>query len=243
MFTVLVLILFQSLIPEGPRENPMDRQVYVYLPPGTFQMGCSPRDEQCSSRERPAHEVQITRGFWMARTEATLAAYEEFSATTGAPGSDQPGPRRRPFVGVSWVLADAVCKWSGGRLPTEAEWEYAARAGNTRARYDDIDEIAWTKDNSGKTFHEAGQKKPNNFGLYDMIGNVWEWTADWYADNYYEDSPRIDPAGPAAGDKRSLRGGSWYDDAGNARASFRGFDDPAAGFSSVGFRCVRDSMP
>ena len=206
-------------------------------------MGCSPLDNECSIREVPAHEVRISRGFWMSRTETTLATYEEFSSATGAPETGQPPPRRRPLVGVNWDLASSICAWSGGRLPTEAEWEYAARGGNTRPRYGGLDEIAWTRENSSRTLHEVAQKEPNNFGLYDMLGNVWEWTADWYAENYYADSPATDPKGPASGEKRSLRGGSWYDDAGNARASFRGFDDPNEGFLSVGFRCVRDEMP
>jgi formylglycine-generating enzyme required for sulfatase activity len=144
---------------------------------------------------------------------------------------------------LNWNVANQLCSWSGGRLPTEAEWEYAARAQTSSGRYDVAREIAWTKENSGGNFHEAAQKKPNNFGLHDMLGNVWEWTADWYAEDYYQQSPVADPKGPRTGEKRSLRGGSWYDDDGNARASLRGFDDPAAGFLSVGFRCVRDTEP
>src|SRR5262245_19792117 len=112
MLGVILLLLAQSLL-EGPRENPIDRQVYVHIPPGSFQMGCSPRDRECSEREVPAHEVTITKGFWMSQTEATLAAYEEFSLATGSPESPQPGPRRRPVVGVSWNVANQLCKWSG----------------------------------------------------------------------------------------------------------------------------------
>ena len=240
--TWLVALVLQGLL-NGPRENPLDRLIYVYIPPGSFQMGCSPRDEQCSAREIPAHEVRITKGFWMSQTEVTLGAYEEFANATGAPEPNQPGSRKRPIANISWTTANAMCDWSGGRLPTEAEWEYAARAGNTSPRYGESGDIAWTKSNSGGVIHEAAQKKPNNFGLYDMLGNLWEWTADWYAEDYYVTSPVEDPKGPPSGEKRSLRGGSWYDDDGNARASMRGFDDPKAGFLSVGFRCVRDEAP
>src|SRR5690348_3133615 len=144
MLAIVLVFFTQSLIPDGPRENVYDRQAYVFIPPGSFEMGCSPRDAQCSDREVPTHQVHITRGFWMSQTEATLAAYEEFASATGAPESPQPGSRKRPIVGLSWTVANALCAWSGGRLPTEAEWEYAARAGNTRGRYGNSDEIAWT---------------------------------------------------------------------------------------------------
>src|SRR5688572_9218377 len=127
MLRIIFFAVTQTLFPDVPRENPIDRQVYVFVPPGTFQMGCSPIDDQCSVREIPSHEVRITRGFWMSRTETTLATYEEFASATGAPETGQPPPRRRPLVGVSWELASSICAWSGGRLPTEAEWEYAAR--------------------------------------------------------------------------------------------------------------------
>ena len=129
-----------------------------------------------------------------------------------------------PIVDVTWDDAQAYCSWAGGRLPTEAEWEYAARAGSTAARYGDLDEIAWYADNSGRQrldsdriwnedranyakrlnengngMHEVGQKRANGFGLYDMLGNVWEWVNDWYDENYYQNSPSQDPAGPASG--------------------------------------------
>ncbi len=123
-----------------------------------------------------------------------------------------------PIVDVTWDDAQAYCSWAGGRLPTEAEWEYAARAGSTAARYGDLDEIAWYADNSGRQrldsdriwkedqanyakrlnengngMHEVGQKRANGFGLYDMLGNVWEWVNDWYDENYYKNSPSPRP--------------------------------------------------
>src|SRR4026208_2508270 len=106
MLSLFLLILTQSLLPDGPRENVIDRQSYVFIPPGTFQMGCSATDSQCSEREVPVHAVQITHGFWMSQAETTLAAYEEFSSATGAPEASQPGSRKRPIVGLSWNVAD-----------------------------------------------------------------------------------------------------------------------------------------
>jgi formylglycine-generating enzyme required for sulfatase activity len=161
-----------------------------------------------------------------------------------------------PIVDVTWDDAQAYCSWAGGRLPTEAEWEYAARAGSTAARYGGLDEIAWYADNSGRQhfdseifskeypgnnineemeryrkrlsengngMHEVGQKRANAFGLYDMLGNVWEWVNDWEAVDYYKDSPSQDPAGPdrTAQDCRIGRGGSWGGGPGFVRASGR----------------------
>ena len=100
-----------------------------------------------------------------------------------------------PIVNVSWDDAQAYCGWMGGRLPTEAEWEYAARGGSTEARYGNLDDIAWYGKNSGNQTHDVAQKRANGFGLYDMLGNVWEWVSDWYDQYYYQSSPSQDPQG------------------------------------------------
>ena len=105
------------------------------------------------------------------------------------------------------------------RLPTEAEWEYAARAGTSGDRYGNLGAIAWYEDNSGDRTHPVGRKAPNAWGLYDMLGNVWEWVEDWYGD--YPGGAVTDPAGPVSGSKRVSRGGSWYDSARYCRASYR----------------------
>ena len=142
-----------------------------------------------------------------------------------------------PVETVNWSEAQSYCQALGMRLPTEAEWEYAARAGSTGSRYGDISQIAWFSANSvGKT-HEVMQKQPNAWGLYDMLGNVWQWTADWYADKYPGNS-ETDPHGPANGRYRAMRGGSWYFDPAYVRASFRSWLVPEFRLYDIGFRCL-----
>jgi formylglycine-generating enzyme required for sulfatase activity len=147
----------------------------------------------------------------------------------------------RPVVNVGWDDAAAYCQWAGGRLPTEAEWEYAARAGTTGARYADLDSAAWYQSNSAKPTHPVGQKMPNGFGLYDMFGNVMEWVADWYDDFYYRQSPAQDPAGPSSGQYRVMRGGNWTHTARYMRASTRWRSEPTYSAWALGCRCVLEA--
>jgi formylglycine-generating enzyme required for sulfatase activity len=223
--------------------NPKDGLKYVWIPPGTFQMGCSPGDSECGSDEKPRHQVTITKGFWLGQTEVTVGAYKRFAAATGRkmpPAPDfNPGwtNEQMPIGSVSWDDAQAYCAWAGGRLPTEAEWEYGARGGSTAARYGPVDEVAWYTANGGDQPHPVGEKRANGFGLYDVLGNVWEWVNDWYDKNYYQNSPSQNPTGPTSGTKRVLRGGSWAGDAGPVRASNRCPSNPASRNRNLGFRC------
>jgi formylglycine-generating enzyme required for sulfatase activity len=150
------------------------------------------------------------------------------------------GNEAMPIVDVTWDGAQAYCNWVAGRLPTEAEWEYAARGGSTEARYGPVDEIAWYTQNSQDQTHDVAQKRANGFGLYDMLGNVWEWVNDWYDQSYYQSSPSQDPQGPASGQSRVLRGGSRIDYPWYVRVSNRVRFNPANCDLVIGFRCVRE---
>ncbi len=268
--------------PETVKTNLKDGLKYVLIPPGSFEMGCSAGDSECDADEKPAHQVTITKGFWLGQTVVTVGAYKRFAAATGRPMPPEPtflgrplnpawGDDAMPIVDVTWDDAQAYCRWAGVRLPTEAEWEYAARAGSTAARYGDLDEIALYGDNSGSQRvdsatiwkeglanyvqrlnengngpHDVGLKRANGFGLYDMLGNVWEWVNDRYEENYYQNSPSQDPRGPASGSYRVLRGGSWYNFTRVVRVSGRDRFIPGVGgvpgpaYSSGGFRCARE---
>jgi formylglycine-generating enzyme required for sulfatase activity len=241
---VLAAIWRQGLAAGEVMVNPIDELRYVWIPPGTFMMGCSPGDSECIDWEKPAHQVMISKGFWIGRTPVTVGAYKRFAGATGrqmppAPDFNNGWTNENvPIVGVTWDDAQTYCRWVGGRLPTEAEWEYAARGGNAEARYGPIDEIAWYRDNSGGRIHDVAQKGANGFGLFDMLGNVGEWVNDWFNPNYYQVSPSQDPQGVASGQARVGRGGTWGHDASSVRASYRGWGAPADVNNWVfGFRC------
>ncbi|RPI17804.1 MAG: formylglycine-generating enzyme family protein, partial [Acidobacteriales bacterium] len=161
---------------------------FVSVAPGEFQMGCSPGDNECGDDEKPAHRVKITKAFEIGKYEVTQAQWE---AVMGANPSATRGPDL-PVEQVSWYDVQEFLSAMNGRndgyfyrLPTEAEWEFAARAGTTGVRYGELDAIAWYGRNSGDQPHPAGGKQPNAWGVYDMLGNVWEWCQDWYqADSY-----------------------------------------------------------
>jgi formylglycine-generating enzyme required for sulfatase activity len=227
--------------PGAARVNPKDRLKYVWIPPGTFMMGCSPGDNGCGDEEKPRHHVVITRGFWMSQTSVTVDAYKRFARTGRAmprePYSDASMNKDFPIEGVTWNDAHAYCVWVGGRLPTEAEWEYTTRGGSNEARYGSLDDVAWYNDNSGAAAHEVAQKRANSFGLYDMLGNVHQWVNDWYDHDYYKSSPSRDPQGPTSGQAHGLRGGNWGTAPFLVRASSR-FYNLTENDGAAGFRCV-----
>lgn len=190
-------------LPGSIWENPKDGLKYVWIPPGKFLMGCSQGGAECFADEKPAHEVTITRGFYMGQTEVTQEAYRRVTGKTPSIFKAEQSPVEQ----VSWTDAKSYCEAVGLRLPTEAEWEYAARAGSKDARYGKLADIAWYLGNSGGQTHPAKSKAPNASGLYDTLGNVREWVADWYDEGYYKVSTPIDPQGPSSGTTRGLRGG------------------------------------
>jgi formylglycine-generating enzyme required for sulfatase activity len=237
----------RSATPLNTKTNPQDGQVYVWIPPGSFMMGCSADDEQCFNDEKPAHQVTISQGFWIGQTEVTVRAYEKFAGVEGGsnktasgdiPAGNTTAEQLMPAVNITWDEATRFCTWAGGRLPTEAQWEYAARAGSSTARYNDVDEIAWYDKNSNNTVHQAAQKRANALGLFDMLGNAWEWVSDFYDGQYYSKSPSSDPAGPDAGHLHGLRGGSWLSNSKLVRVSDRGRSTAELRFNYFGLRCV-----
>jgi formylglycine-generating enzyme required for sulfatase activity len=203
--------------------NPKDGLTYVWLPPGKFMMGCSPGDTVCDSDEVPQREVTIAKGFWIGQTLVTQAAYRRVMGTN--PSFHQ-GHDQLPVERVKWGDALRYCTDIGMRIPTEREYEYAARGGNPAARYGNLDAIAWYRDNSGGRTHEVATKLPNGFHLYDMLGNVWEFTNDPYKPE--------DPIYVA------MRGGSWFTSAKSMRVSIRGFDVANRTRTFSGFRCAGD---
>jgi len=220
--------------PADVRVNPKDGLKYVWIPPGNVTTGCSPGDNDCYEDEYPSRKVTLSRGFWLSQTEVTQAAFEKVmeynpSVFEGA---------TLPVEMVTWNEADEYCRAIGGRLPSEAEWEYAARAGTTSARYGNLDEIAWYWQNSDFSTHPVAKKKPNAFGLYDMLGNVVEWTYTWYWVQLNQEN--INPTGPSIGEFKSLKGGGWWDDPDLVRASYRARIEPGDTDFNIGFRCVSE---
>ena len=192
---------------------------FVRIPGGSFAMGDN--SSQAQLNEQPVHHVTIS-SFWMARTEITFVQWKNFLDESGYPvGRSKSKSGMHPIVGVSWDDAQAYCRWFSEkykvamRLPTEAEWEYAARGGLEGKQYPNGDTTSLRQANfasAGGSFAVA-QYPPNGYGLYDMAGNVFEWTGDWYDQDYYKVSPKVDPRGPATENgklqRRADRGGGW----------------------------------
>lgn len=249
------LAWYWTLVAPSAAETPhhmigQDGAPMVLVPAGEFTMGSNEVED-----EQPIHQVHLD-AFYMDTFEVTTSRYASFlKATQLAP------PRRwdevrlprdadRPVIGVTWFMADNYCRWAGKRLPTEAEWEKAARGTDGRMYPWGNDEPTAEHGNFGKprwtgyeTLTPVAKFKAgvSPYGMYDMAGNVWEWVADWYAANYYQTSPSKNPTGPDHGESRGLRGSGWNYEGLLARSADRNHDDPTAGISSYGFRCAKDA--
>jgi formylglycine-generating enzyme required for sulfatase activity len=214
----------------------------VLIPAGEFVMG-SP-DGQGEPDEHPRHKVSLD-AYFIDKYPVTVRQYKAFAETTGRPMHPRPSwnGEDHPVIYVRWDDAAAYCEWAGKRLPTEAEWEKAARGGSqTMFSFGDdeskIGDYAWYIDNSSGTTHPVGTKKPNQYGLYDMIGNVYEWISDRYGADYYRHSPTHDPQGPGSGGARVLRGGAWGITPYYGRSANRYASAPRVAYDLRGFRCA-----
>jgi formylglycine-generating enzyme required for sulfatase activity len=218
----------------------------VPIPAGTFTMG-SPDDEaDRGSDEGPQTDVTLTKDFFLGATDVTQSQYESIMRTN--PSDFKSAGNDAPVEQVSWDDAMAFCEKLTARehavgrlpagyvftLPTEAQWEYACRAGTTEPYATDPAATSWYDKNSGGTTHPAGAKQPNSWGLYDMTGNVYQWCADWYAKRL-PGGEVTDPTGPAAGSAHVLRGGGWYYDRTYCRSAYRDYD-PGYRANFIGFR-------
>ncbi len=223
---------------------------YVWVPRGSFWMGAPEGDKVAAESENPRHKVRLTKGFWMTRGPVTVEAYRRFCKAIHKELPEYAGFEQgndHPVSKVNWTDAAAYCEWVGGRLPTEAEWEYAARAGEDGNNYPWGDRISHLKANyygkcqAWKGTSPVGSFPANAYGLYDMAGNLWEWCADWYEENYYSKSPKSDPDGPKEKtNARVIRGGSWGSSSRFLRVSTRARVGPQIRGSLQGFRCVRE---
>lgn len=233
---------------------------FLLIPPGAFQRGCSPTTGgSCDADEYPVRNIELTQPFYMGRYEVTQG---QWTAAMGSnpsyfQGSGFPDAALHPVERVSWNLIQQFLASTGLRLPTEAEWEFACRAGTTTAFHGFsgfpagtneeslLGSIAWwggggQDGNSQQRTHPIGLRLANGFGLHDMNGNVWEWVSDWYSATYYQSAPAQNPSGPPTGTEKIRRGGGWATMASSCRASNRSVDRPDEDSFDDGFRVARN---
>ncbi len=230
----------------------------VLIPAGSFTMGRTREtpDDKTNMRpmilrdDRPAHKVTLD-AFYMDAHEVTQAEYAAFVKATGhrtpyhwLGGKMPAGQEKFPIHNVDWSDATAYCKWAGKRLPTEAEWERAARGGLEGQDYPWGDKIAPTdaRFNTAEGPGPVGQHKPNSFGLFDMAGGISEWCSDWFERTWYEKSPGQNPTGPEAGAHKIIRGGAWSDGPRRVTVFFRNWVKPDQTTPNIGFRCVQSAV-
>jgi formylglycine-generating enzyme required for sulfatase activity len=255
-------VLDVEIVPEKGGEKLVVGDGYqaVLIPSGTFQMGCTSGDSDCYDDESPVHKVTISRDFYLMESEVTQGLYESVMGSNPSKfkGSSLPVEEVSWFDAVEfanklsakegleecYLISGDNVSWSnkdcnGWRLPTESEWEYAAR-GSESYKYagsSSVDSVAWYGDNSGGKTHDVCGKQKNGYGLCDMSGNVFEWVWDWMGD--YSSSVEVDPKGASEGSDRVVRGGSWFDSAGGSRVSLRLGLTPVDRGSVLGFRLLR----
>ena len=254
--TILVLALFSCVLARAQKTSPLQTDsidlrvskiILVKIPHGKFLMGTSltvtGKNGWTNDAERPVHQVTIAKDFWLGQFPITQTQWQEVMGNN--PSYFKSAGPDAPVEQVSFTdtqlfltrLNSMQTKWHV-RLPFEAEWEYAARAGTTTETYGPLDEIAWYRENAGGTTHPVGKKTPNTFGLYDMLGNVWQWCQDWYAP--YSAAPAEDPKGATQGERRLTRGGCFYCDPVHERAARRNRDLEDHFWRSIGFRVAAD---
>jgi len=230
--------------------NDKDGSVLIYIPAGEFTMGSSDNDD-----EKPIHTVYLD-AYYIDKYEVTMGQFREFCSATGRSIPHRPSWNpgdNYPVVNVSWYDASAYASWAGKRLPTEAEWEKAARGADGR-KYPwgndwngsycnhGSDSSPWTDASDGYEYTAPVGSFPQGaspYGVMDMAGNVWEWCQDWFDKDYYQSSPSRNPTGPSSGSARVLRGGSWGFNQLDCRSTFRHGGSPQSGYASDGFRCAR----
>jgi formylglycine-generating enzyme required for sulfatase activity len=259
--------------PDGgtPQVNAADSLYYRWIPPGKFRMGCSNGDDQCAPDESPQVAITISTGFWLGQSEVTRRAWNrvlgDSSHTVASSAAEADSVDALPVTNVSWTQAAHYCSAISGRLPSESEWEYAARAGSSESRYERLSESAWYANNSGKKLidanaipldryakamtangngvHRVEKRDSNSWYLHDMLGNVLEWVEDDYGTGVYESMSKTGGSEAAHFDNgfspvkvKVVRGGSWYSPEKQVRASARLAEYPDSGYVNVGFRCV-----
>jgi formylglycine-generating enzyme required for sulfatase activity len=219
----------------------------LLVPAGTFTMGCTASNQYgCNDRENPTHSVTLTQAFYLGRYEVTQAQWVARMGSNPSTfqGASFPDAANHPVEQVTWAIVQGYLSATGMRLPSEAEWEYACRAGTTTAFNNGssndytVGDIAWYNGISGNQTHAVGGKAANALGLHDMAGNVWEWVNDWYGE--YSSGAQTNPLGPVSGTSRVFRGGSWLNATYGVRSSYRWVSTPGYTYSDFGFRVARN---